>query len=88
MPSHFVHSQVQGRQATRNPPVPLSTLEMQKRVSRFLRITGERAMAIAEELYQVWRLFLSNGRPHFTWFPLFMIYATGRVHQLPKNGNG
>ena len=32
--------------------MPLATLEMQKRVTRELRLPGERVMKLAEELYQ------------------------------------
>ncbi|GAB4819974.1 hypothetical protein N2152v2_007020 [Parachlorella kessleri] len=45
-------TKVDGRQRTRAAPVPLSTLEMQKRASQYLRIPGERIMRLAEELYQ------------------------------------
>lgn len=43
---------VTGRQRTRAAPVPLCTLELQKKASQALRISGERIMKIAEELYQ------------------------------------
>ena len=44
--------QVNGVQRQNRPPVPLATLEMQKRVTRQLRIPGEAIMKLAEELYQ------------------------------------
>ncbi|CAD7703588.1 unnamed protein product, partial [Ostreobium quekettii] len=43
---------VDGREKKRWPPAPLSTLEMQKRGTMYLRIPGERLMKYAEELYQ------------------------------------
>jgi DNA topoisomerase-3 len=43
---------VEGQQRTRRAPVPLCTLEMQKKASQSLRLSGERIMKIAEELYQ------------------------------------
>lgn len=43
---------VEGQQRTRRAPVPLCTLEMQKKASQALRLSGERIMKLAEELYQ------------------------------------
>lgn len=43
---------VSGAQKSRWAPTPLSTLEMQKRASQYLRLPGERIMRLAEELYQ------------------------------------
>ncbi|KDD75366.1 DNA topoisomerase, partial [Helicosporidium sp. ATCC 50920] len=43
---------VRGSPARRRAPAPLSTLEMQKRASRYLRLSGEAVMRLAEELYQ------------------------------------
>lgn len=43
---------VTGSQRRRYAPVPLCTLEMQKKGSQYLRMSGERIMKIAEELYQ------------------------------------
>jgi DNA topoisomerase-3 len=43
---------VTGARRTRAAPAPLSTLEMQKRASQALRLSGERLMKLAEELYQ------------------------------------
>ena len=45
--------QVRGEERLRWPPLPLSTLEMQKRATIELRLSGERIMRLAEELYQV-----------------------------------
>eukprot|EP00798_Chlamydomonas_sp_ICE-L_P013708 gene13708-19601_t len=42
---------VHGQQRTRQAPAPLSTMEMQKRGTQWLRIPGERIMKMAEELY-------------------------------------
>jgi DNA topoisomerase III len=44
--------QVDGRQRLRHPPLPLCTLEMQKKATQELRMAGERVMKMAEELYQ------------------------------------
>jgi DNA topoisomerase-3 len=41
-----------GRQTSKWAPTPLSTVEFQKRASRWLRISSEAAMSIAEKLYQ------------------------------------
>ncbi|GIL96392.1 hypothetical protein Vretimale_2261, partial [Volvox reticuliferus] len=43
---------VRGSTRTRQAPAPLSTLEMQKRATAKLRMSGERIMKLAEELYQ------------------------------------
>ena len=43
---------MEGNRREHRPPVPLATLEMQKRVTRELRLPGERVMKLAEELYQ------------------------------------
>ncbi len=43
---------VVGKQRPRYPPHPLSTLDMQKRATSYMRMSGERIMKIAEELYQ------------------------------------
>ncbi|KAG5177013.1 DNA topoisomerase, partial [Tribonema minus] len=43
---------VSARPQTRRRPLPMSTVELQRRASRFLRIPSERAMAAAEALYQ------------------------------------
>ena len=45
-------TKVEGKPREHRPPVPLATLEMQKRVTRELRLPGERVMKLAEELYQ------------------------------------
>jgi DNA topoisomerase III len=37
---------------TRHAPVPLSTLELQKKCTQYLRISGDQIMAAAEALYQ------------------------------------
>lgn len=43
---------MEGRERKRWPPFPLSTLEMQKKATMYLRLPGERIMKLAEELYQ------------------------------------
>jgi len=44
--------EIAGAQKRRYAPVPLCTLELQKKGSQSLRMSGERIMKIAEELYQ------------------------------------
>ncbi|KAK9812774.1 hypothetical protein WJX72_003468 [[Myrmecia] bisecta] len=53
-------AKVEGKQRLRYPPYPLSTLEMQKKATQYLRLPGERIMKLAEELYQAG--FLSYPR--------------------------
>eukprot|EP00963_Diacronema_lutheri_P006233 scaffold529_cov322-Pavlova_lutheri.AAC.5 len=43
---------VEGRETQRTPPVPLSTIELCKRASRWLRLGSAQVMQLAEELYQ------------------------------------
>lgn len=43
---------VSGNQRKRHAPFPLCTLELQKKGSQYLRMSGERIMKIAEDLYQ------------------------------------
>ena len=45
-------TQLQGRPKNKWRPVPLATVELQKRASRYLRIGSESLMTAAEELYQ------------------------------------
>ena len=45
--------QVGGAVVYKFPPVPMNTLEMQKRASTYLRLGAEQALKLAEELYQV-----------------------------------
>mgnify|MGYP002701222578 CR=1 FL=1 len=56
-----------GRPSYRNPPLPLNTLEMQKRLNRAIRISPEAIMKLAEELYQAG--FISYPRPETASFP-------------------
>ncbi len=43
---------LQGNPKHKWRPIPLATVELQKRASRYLRIGSERVMSAAEELYQ------------------------------------
>ncbi|KAK3289391.1 DNA topoisomerase 3-alpha, partial [Cymbomonas tetramitiformis] len=56
-----------GRESLKHPPVPLNTLEMQKRGSRYLRLGAEQTLQLAEELYQAG--FLSYPRTETDAFP-------------------
>lgn len=47
-----VVTQLSGRPKNKWRPVPLATVELQKRASKYLRIGSETLMAAAEELYQ------------------------------------
>ncbi len=61
------HVQVQGKEKKRWPPLPLSTLEMQKKATQALHMPGERIMKVAEELYQAG--FISYPRTETDSFP-------------------
>ncbi|KAH7665841.1 DNA topoisomerase III protein [Dioscorea alata] len=43
---------VRHQEKLKYPPYPLSTVELQKRASRYFRISSEHTMKVAEELYQ------------------------------------
>ncbi|KAJ0981608.1 hypothetical protein J5N97_009863 [Dioscorea zingiberensis] len=43
---------VRHQEKLKYPPYPLSTIELQKRASRYFRISSEHTMKVAEELYQ------------------------------------
>ncbi|KAJ7519084.1 hypothetical protein O6H91_20G022100 [Diphasiastrum complanatum] len=44
--------QVTGQESRKYPPHPLNTVELQKRASRYFRMSSEQTMKVAEELYQ------------------------------------
>ncbi|MCO5571757.1 hypothetical protein L7F22_025505 [Adiantum nelumboides] len=44
--------EVTGRESRKYPPHPLNTVELQKRASRYFRMSSEQTMKVAEELYQ------------------------------------
>ena len=52
LPESSLRVQVTGEQRMRWPPYPLATLAMQKLAITHLRLSGERIMKLAEELYQ------------------------------------
>ena len=61
-----VVTQCNERPTTRQRPVPLNTIEFQMRASRFLRMSSDVAMAVAEGLYQ--RGILSYPRTETNFF--------------------
>ena len=70
-----VVTSLQGRPKNKWRPVPLATVELQKRASRYLRIGSETLMAAAEELYQQGyisypRTETERFRPEFQHRPL------------------
>lgn len=58
---------MQGKERKRQPPLPMSTLEMQKKATQSLHMPGERIMKVAEELYQSG--FISYPRTETDSFP-------------------
>eukprot|EP00934_Nitzschia_sp_Nitz4_P004207 Nitzschia sp. Nitz4//scaffold51_size120721//6573//9592//NITZ4_003714-RA/size120721-snap-gene-0.31-mRNA-1//-1//CDS//3329553823//4197//frame0 len=76
-----VVTSLQGRPKTKWRPVPLATVELQKRASRYLRIGAETLMTAAEELYQQGyisypRTETEKFRPEFQHQPLIRDFAT------------
>ena len=63
-----------GRPTTRAPPLPLNTLEMQKRLNRAIRVSPDAIMKMAEELYQAG--FISYPRTETDAFPPDFDYRT------------
>jgi DNA topoisomerase-3 len=63
-----------GRPTTRAPPLPLNTLEMQKRLNRAIRVSPDAIMKMAEELYQAG--FISYPRTETDAFPNDFDYRT------------
>lgn len=59
-------TQCNERPTTRQRPVPLNTIDFQMRASRFLRMSSDQAMAVAEGLYQ--RGILSYPRTETNFF--------------------
>jgi len=60
-------------------PIPLATVELQKRASRYLRIGSERLMSAADELYQQGlisypRTETEKFRPEFQHIPLIQSF--------------
>ncbi|OMO56040.1 DNA topoisomerase, type IA [Corchorus olitorius] len=45
-------TKVQQQEKFKYPPYPLSTIELEKRASRYFRMSSERTMKVAEDLYQ------------------------------------
>merc|ERR1719203_2064860 len=65
-PTGIVQS-VESREKLKWRPYPLETVELQKRCSRWLRLTSQRTMQIAETLYQ--RGLISYPRTETNAFP-------------------
>ena len=70
-----------GRPKNKWRPVPLATVELQKRASKFLRIGAETLMSAAEELYQQGyisypRTETERFRPEFQHQPLIQEFAS------------
>ncbi|KAK6923708.1 DNA topoisomerase, type IA, central, partial [Dillenia turbinata] len=59
-------TKVRQRQAEKRPPHPLNTIELEKRASRYFRMSSEQTMKVAEELYQAG--FISYPRTETDYF--------------------
>lgn len=75
-----VVTNLQGRPKNKWRPVPLATVELQKRASRYLRIGSETLMMAAEELYQKGfitypRTETERFRPEFEHRPLIQDFC-------------
>lgn len=78
--SAAVVTHLQGRPKNKWRPVPLATVELQKRASRYLRIGSETLMQAAEALYQSGyisypRTETERFRPEFQHRPLIQSFA-------------
>ena len=76
-----VVTQLTGRPKNKWRPVPLATVELQKRASRYLSIGSEALMSAAEELYQQGyisypRTETERFRPEFQHRPLIQDFAS------------
>ena len=74
-------TKLEGRPKNKWRPVPLATIELQKRASRYLRIGSETLMSAAEELYQQGlisypRTETERFRPEFEHQPLIRDFAS------------
>lgn len=92
-------TKLEGRPKKKWRPVPLATIELQKRASRYLRIGSETLMAVAEQLYHQGlisypRTETERFRPEFEHMPLIRdfaslnnaTYASYANHLLNENG--
>ena len=75
-----VVTQLSGRPKNKWRPIPLATVELQKRASRYLRIGSETLMTAAEELYQQGyisypRTETERFRPEFQHRPLIQDFV-------------
>ncbi|KAK6923709.1 TOPRIM domain [Dillenia turbinata] len=59
-------TKVRQRQTEKRPPHPLNTIELEKRASRYFRMSSEQTMKVAEELYQAG--FISYPRTETDYF--------------------
>lgn len=91
-----VVTSLQGRPKNKWRPVPLATVELQKRASRYLRIGSETLMTAAEELYQHGyisypRTETEKFRPEFGHRPLIQQFANlnnnGQMHEFGTYAN-
>jgi DNA topoisomerase III len=83
-----VVTQLTGRPKNKWRPVPLATVELQKRASRFLHIGSETLMSAAEELYQHGyisypRTETERFRPEFQHRPLIQDFANLNANAGP-----
>ena len=86
-PDHEALLQTEGKERKRYPPLPLSTLELQKKATGILRLPGERIMHLAEELYQAG--FVSYPRTETDVFdPQMNLMVGGSLHTWCCSGPG
>lgn len=83
-----VVTQLSGRPKNKWRPVPLATVELQKRASRYLHIGSGTLMSAAEELYQHGyisypRTETERFRPEFQHRPLIQDFANLNANAGP-----
>lgn len=87
-----VVTELVGRPKNKWRPVPLATIELQKRASRFLRLGAEQLMSAAEELYQQGyisypRTETEKFRPEFDHQQLIQQFANGAAGEFSDYAN-
>ncbi|GFP92823.1 DNA topoisomerase 3-alpha [Phtheirospermum japonicum] len=77
---------VRQRETYKQPPHPLSTIELEKRASRYFRMSSAHTMKVAEELYQAG--FISYPRTETDGFSVGTDLTTHEADSRPEHSKG